>query len=87
MSGQWQPFKPAKGVEDALGQDALQTLLEQGNRNRLHSHACESCGQLRCPCMQMPCEWRPFDRNAKGEWWRCWFCRRVKEVLREETAT
>jgi predicted SprT family Zn-dependent metalloprotease len=84
MSGQWQPFKQ---VVDALGQDALQTLLEQGNRNRLHSHACESCGRLRCPCLRMPCEFRPFDKNAKGEWWRCAFCRMVEIVMREETAT
>jgi hypothetical protein len=79
VSGQWQPDR----VVDALGQDALQTILASANRRRLHSHACESCGTLQCACTVMPCAWRPFDRDARGRWWRCAFCRMAERIVRE----
>lgn len=77
VSGQW----PA--VVDGMGRDALQVLLEQGNRNRLHAHTCDACGEAGLPCCQLPCAWRPFDRDAEGVRWRCGFCRMADRIARE----
>jgi hypothetical protein len=78
MSGQWQPFAPA--------QDVLQVILANADARRLHSHACESCGTLVCPCLVMPCAFRPFDRDAEGRWYRCAFCRMAERIVREDAA-
>jgi hypothetical protein len=68
------PSEPDR-VVDGLEHDALQLLLERASRHVLHSHACESCGALQCPCLVVPCPYRPFDRHAvTGEWYKCGFC-------------
>jgi hypothetical protein len=76
MSGQWQTVKQ---------EDAFQTMLEDANRLRLHGHWCRDCGEL-CACLELPCAWRPFDRDAGGERWRCGFCEVARGVVLEEEA-
>lgn len=62
-------------ITDALEHDALQVLLETAARNVHHSHKCHSCGRPTCACFQVPCPFRPFDRDARGEWYVCGECK------------
>ena len=88
MSGQWPSgaggWHPHGNVELEDDRELFQAILEACAANVLHAHNCHACGGRNLACRQFPCAWRPFDRNAAGEWWRCAFCRQVKEVLEHE---